>query len=146
MFCIAIKLLFGDLLYEAEPTKIREKRTFQEKKLSTISLVNLIQKAISKDSSWTIAKEFDIFTLIWLRIVENEKLNPSDLEIDPKVNGEIRQLSRMSRMILKIDETVEHVSSTMTSEFPHFVFYFFLLKASLFTEGGLLSIFKSLSS
>jgi len=65
---------------------------------------------------WAVAKGFDTFTPIGPRIVGKEELDPSDLEIGLKVNGEVRQLSKTRRMIFKIDEIIEYVLSIMTLE------------------------------
>ncbi len=81
-----------------------------------ITARDLIQRAISKGLPWAVAKGFDTFTPIGPRIVGKEELDPSDLEIGLKVNGEVRQLSKTSRMIFKIDEIIEYVSSIMMLE------------------------------
>jgi len=49
-------------------------------------------------------------------VVDKRELDINDLEIGLRVNGEVRQLSRTSKMIFKIDEIIEYVSSIMTLE------------------------------
>ena len=73
-------------------------------------------EAKEKGLPWTVAKGFDTFAPIGPRVVDKRELDINDLEIGLKVNGEVRQLSRTSKMIFKIDEIIEHVSSIMTLE------------------------------
>ena len=72
--------------------------------------------AKKKGLPWTVAKGFDTFAPIGPRIVDKREINVDDLEIGLKVNGEVRQLSRTSKMIFKINEIVEYISSIMTLE------------------------------
>lgn len=71
-------------------------------------------EAKEKGLPWTVAKGFDTFGPIGPRVVDKRELDVNDLEIGLKVNGEVRQLSRTSKMIFKIDEIIEYVSSIMT--------------------------------
>ena len=73
-------------------------------------------EAKEKGLPWTVAKGFDTFAPIGPRVVDKRELDVNDLEIGLKVNGEVRQLSRTSKMIFKIDEIIEYVSSIMTLE------------------------------
>lgn len=73
-------------------------------------------EAKEKGLPWTVAKGFDTFAPIGPRVVDKRELDINDLEIGLKVNGEVRQLSRTSKMIFKIDEIIEYVSSIMTLE------------------------------
>ncbi|RLF80910.1 acylpyruvase [Thermococci archaeon] len=73
-------------------------------------------EAKEKGLPWTVAKGFDTFGPIGPRVVDKRELDVNDLEIGLKVNGEVRQLSRTSKMIFKIDEIIEYVSSIMTLE------------------------------
>ncbi|WP_324735042.1 fumarylacetoacetate hydrolase family protein [Thermococcus sp. SY098] len=84
--------------------------------LLDITARDLQWKAKRKGLPWTVAKGFDTFAPIGPRIVPKEELDPSDLEIGLKVNGEVRQLSRTSKMIFKIPEIIEYISSIMTIE------------------------------
>ena len=73
-------------------------------------------EAKEKGLPWTVAKGFDTFAPIGPRVVDKREVDVNDLEIGLKVNGEVRQLSRTSKMIFKIDEIIEYVSSIMTLE------------------------------
>ena len=66
-----------------------------------------------KDGQWTRAKSFDTFCPIGPKIVE-EDIDPNNLNIQLKVNGEIKQKSNTNNMIFTIEEIVEFVSSIMT--------------------------------
>jgi len=79
-----------------------------------ITARDLQWEAKRKGLPWTVAKGFDTFAPIGPRVVPKEELDPSDLEIGLKVNGEVRQLSRTSKMIFKIPEIIEYISSIMT--------------------------------
>ncbi|ALV63794.1 Fumarylacetoacetate hydrolase family protein [Thermococcus sp. 2319x1] len=81
-----------------------------------ITARDLQWEAKKKGLPWTVAKGFDTFAPIGPRIVDRREINVDDLEIGLKVNGEIRQLSRTSKMIFKVDEIIEYVSGIMTLE------------------------------
>lgn len=65
-----------------------------------------------KDGQWTRAKNFDTFCPLgpW---IETE-LDPSDLAIRMRVNGEVRQSSRTSNLIFGVPELVSFISNVMT--------------------------------
>ncbi|HIH72398.1 MAG TPA: fumarylacetoacetate hydrolase family protein [Thermococcaceae archaeon] len=84
--------------------------------LMDITARDLQAEAKKKGLPWTVAKGFDTFAPIGPRVVDKREINVDDLEIGLKVNGEIKQLSRTSKMIFKIDEIIEYVSSIMTLE------------------------------
>jgi len=81
-----------------------------------ITARDLQWEAKRKGLPWTLAKGFDTFAPIGPRIVPKEELDVSDLEIGLKVNEEVRQFSRTSKMIFKIDEIISYISSIMTLE------------------------------
>lgn len=81
-----------------------------------ITARDLQREAKLKGLPWTLAKGFDTFAPVGPRIVPGEELDPGDLEIGLKVNGEVRQLSRTSEMVFTIDEIISYVSSIMTLE------------------------------
>ena len=66
-----------------------------------------------RDGQWTRAKSFDTFCPIGPKIVK-EDIDPNNLNIQLKVNGEIKQKSNTNNMIFTIEEIVEFVSSIMT--------------------------------
>lgn len=67
-----------------------------------------------KDVQFTRAKAFDTFACLgpW---IETE-LDPSDLKIETKVNGQVRQSSRTSDMIFSVPRVVSFISQVMTLE------------------------------
>ena len=66
----------------------------------------------ARDGQWTRGKGFDGFAPIgpW---VETE-LDPTDLAVELRVNGETRQAARTSQMVVGPNELVEFVSAIMT--------------------------------
>lgn len=68
-----------------------------------------IQKA---DGQWTRAKGYDTFAPIG-PCIETE-IEPDDLKIETRLNGELRQSARTGDLIFGIDELVAFVSSVMT--------------------------------
>lgn len=67
-----------------------------------------------KDVQFTRAKSFDTFCPLgpW---IETE-LDPSDLQLVTRVNGEIRQRGRTSQMIFGPPQLIEYISGIMTLE------------------------------
>ena len=65
-----------------------------------------------KDGQWTRGKSFDTFCPIgpW---IETE-LDPSDLRIRTRLNGELRQDSRTSKLIFSLGRIVAHITACMT--------------------------------
>jgi 2-keto-4-pentenoate hydratase/2-oxohepta-3-ene-1,7-dioic acid hydratase in catechol pathway len=68
------------------------------------------------DGQWTRAKGFDSFCPIGPRVVGG--LDPSNLRITTRVNGEIRQDSSTSDLIFDVPALIEFVTAHMTLE-PH---------------------------
>lgn len=67
-----------------------------------------------KDGQWGRAKGFNTFAPVGPCVVTG--LNYQDLQIETKVNGEVKQSSRTSDMIFNVDELVSFVSQVMTLE------------------------------
>ncbi|HLU69002.1 MAG TPA: fumarylacetoacetate hydrolase family protein [Kofleriaceae bacterium] len=67
-----------------------------------------------RDGQWTRAKGFDGFCPLGPRIVSG--LDPSDLRIVTRVNGEVRQDGRTSDLIFPVATVIEFVTRTMTLE------------------------------
>lgn len=67
-----------------------------------------------KDVQYTRGKGFDTFAPVGPRIVTG--LDPNALEIELRVNGEVRQSSPVSDMIFSVAQIIEHVSAVMTLE------------------------------
>ena len=68
----------------------------------------------NKDGQWTRAKGFDSFCPLGPRIVGG--LDPADLRITTRVNGETRQDSRTSDLIFPVRFLIEFISRHMTLE------------------------------
>jgi 2-keto-4-pentenoate hydratase/2-oxohepta-3-ene-1,7-dioic acid hydratase in catechol pathway len=67
-----------------------------------------------RDGQWTRAKGFDTFCPIGPRVVGG--VDPSNLRIVSRVNGETRQDSRTSDLIFSVPEIIAFVSKVMTLE------------------------------
>ena len=65
-----------------------------------------------KDGQWTRAKNFDTFCPIGPGVVTD--INPSNLTIELKVNGQLKQNSNTTNMIFSPMELVKYISSIMT--------------------------------
>jgi len=70
-----------------------------------------------KESQWTRSKSFDTFAPCgpWLT-TKDEIVDPHNLRIITKVNGEVRQDSSTKNMALKIDRIIASLSKVMTLE------------------------------
>ncbi len=68
----------------------------------------------AKDGQWTRAKGFDTFCAIGPSVVS--RLDPSDLRLVTRVNGEVRQDSRTSLLITPVGELLAFISRVMTLE------------------------------
>ena len=66
----------------------------------------------SKDVQWTRSKSFDTFCPLG-PVIETE-INPSNLDISLKLNGEAKQDSNTENMIFKPQRLVEFISGIMT--------------------------------
>ena len=69
-----------------------------------------------KDGQWSRGKSFDTFAPIGPWIITKEQIRPHNLTIVTRVNGEIRQNSSTSNMIIKIPEVIVSLSKVMTLE------------------------------
>ena len=69
-----------------------------------------------RDGQWTRAKSFDTFCPIGPRVVRD--IDPGNLDIQLRVNGEIRQKSNTKNMIFTVEELIEFISEVMTL-YPH---------------------------
>ena len=65
-----------------------------------------------RDGQWTRGKGFDTFCPVgpWIET----DVNPSDLLITCRVNGEIRQMSSTREMVFSIPQLLVYISSVMT--------------------------------
>lgn len=68
-----------------------------------------------KDGQWTRAKSFDTFAPIGPWITTKDEIpDPHSLDIELRLNGEIRQNSNTKNMIFKIPKILEFISEIMT--------------------------------
>ncbi len=65
-----------------------------------------------KDSQWTRSKSFDTFLPLGPYIVRD--LNPQDLVVSLRLNGELKQYSATSNLIFSVPELVSFISGVMT--------------------------------
>lgn len=65
-----------------------------------------------QDGQWTRSKSFDTFCPLGPWIVT--RLDPSDLSIEGRVNGEVRQRSRTRHMIFSVAQLIHFVAQVMT--------------------------------
>lgn len=65
-----------------------------------------------KDGQWTRGKGFDTFCPIGPWVVTD--LDPSDLRIQTRLNGVVKQDSRTSKLIFSLGRIVEHITAFMT--------------------------------
>lgn len=78
-------------------------------------LNDVTARALQKsDKQWTRAKGFDTFCPIGPRIVCG--IDPSDLAIETRLDGDIVQSGRTSQMVFSIPEIIAYVSRVMTLE------------------------------
>ncbi|MGI6549025.1 MAG: fumarylacetoacetate hydrolase family protein [Syntrophomonadales bacterium] len=65
-----------------------------------------------RDNQWTRAKSFDTFCPLgpWIKT----DINPDNLEIVARVNGEVRQRSNTNQMIFRVEDLIAFVSEVMT--------------------------------
>jgi 2-keto-4-pentenoate hydratase/2-oxohepta-3-ene-1,7-dioic acid hydratase in catechol pathway len=68
----------------------------------------------AKDGQWTRAKGFDTFAALGPSVVEG--VDPADLRITTRLNGEVRQDSRTSLLITPVGELLAFISRVMTLE------------------------------
>jgi 2-keto-4-pentenoate hydratase/2-oxohepta-3-ene-1,7-dioic acid hydratase in catechol pathway len=68
-----------------------------------------------KDGQWTRAKSFDTFAPIgpWI-VTKDEIANPHNLNIQLRLNGEIKQDSNTKNLIFNVPSLVEFISEIMT--------------------------------
>jgi 2-keto-4-pentenoate hydratase/2-oxohepta-3-ene-1,7-dioic acid hydratase in catechol pathway len=66
----------------------------------------------AKDKQWTRAKGFDTFAPMG-PYIETE-IDPSDLALETRLNGEVKQKARTSELIFPVNELVSFISHVMT--------------------------------
>ncbi|TKJ19058.1 MAG: hypothetical protein CEE43_16455 [Promethearchaeota archaeon Loki_b32] len=74
-------------------------------------------KDIVSKLPWFRSKSFDTFGPIGPRIVDIDEIkDPHNLNINLKLNGEIKQLSNTKHLLFKIPELLEYISTILTLE------------------------------
>ena len=68
------------------------------------------------DGQWFRGKGFDTFCPVGPRIVPGSELDPSDLRIQQRLNGEVLQDSRTSDLIFDVPTLVDYISRVVTLE------------------------------
>ena len=68
------------------------------------------------DGQWFRGKGFDTFCPVGPRIVPAAELEPSDLQIQQRLNGDVLQDSRTSDLIFDVPTLVSYVSQAITLE------------------------------
>jgi 2-keto-4-pentenoate hydratase/2-oxohepta-3-ene-1,7-dioic acid hydratase in catechol pathway len=79
-----------------------------------IDVTMRIEKDVAEEER-VMRKSFDTFTPMgpWI-VTADEVPNPQDLDLELRVNGELRQQSSTSQMIVSISEQISYISSVMT--------------------------------
>lgn len=65
---------------------------------------------------WGISKGFDTFAPVSNVVLKEKIVDPNNLDILLKVNGEIKQKSNTRNMVFSVEEIIEFISSIMTLE------------------------------
>lgn len=74
-------------------------------------------KDIVSKLPWFRSKSFDTFAPIGPRIVDTDEIkDPHNLNINLKLNGEIKQSSNTKHLLFKIPELLEYISAILTLE------------------------------
>lgn len=84
--------------------------------LLDITARDLQDEAKKRGLPWTLAKGFDTFAPIGPRVMPAGEMDPHNLEIGLKVNGEIRQKGNTRDMIFRVPEIISYISQIMTLE------------------------------
>ena len=69
-----------------------------------------------QDGQWTRAKSFDTFAPLGPFIASPDEIDPNNVSIKSRVNGELRQDSNTSNLIFDIPTLIEFISGIMTLE------------------------------
>ncbi|KAG2019826.1 fumarylacetoacetate hydrolase [Coprinopsis cinerea AmutBmut pab1-1] len=77
---------------------------------------NLQDRVKKQGLPWSAAKGFDTFTPIGSFIPKSKILDPHNLRLKLKVNGQVKQDGTTADMMFKIPRLIENVSSIMTLE------------------------------
>jgi len=81
-----------------------------------ITARDLQSEAKKKGLPWSVSKGFDTFAPVGPKIALAEELEPENLDIWLKVNGELRQEGNTSDMLFSVDFLISYISRIMTLE------------------------------
>jgi len=81
-----------------------------------MTLRDVQAEAKKKGLPWSVAKGFDTSAPVSTIVPREQILDPHNLDISLKVNGEMRQLSNTREMIFRVDYLVSYLSSLFTLE------------------------------
>jgi acylpyruvate hydrolase len=87
-----------------------------------MTLRDVQAEAKNKGLPWSVAKGFDTSAPVSEFIPTSMIRNLTELEIRCKVNGKLRQSSRLSQMIFSVEETIAYVSALFTLERGDLIF------------------------
>ena len=90
-----------------------------EEALSTVAGFVVLNDATAREwqraaSQWTPGKNFDGTMPIGPELVTTDEVDPSDLQLTTRLNGEVMQSASTSQMIFDIPRTIEYLSSFTT--------------------------------
>jgi 2-keto-4-pentenoate hydratase/2-oxohepta-3-ene-1,7-dioic acid hydratase in catechol pathway len=68
----------------------------------------------ARDGQWTRAKGFDTFACLGPAVVED--VDPADLSLTTRVNGQVRQSARTAELITPVGMLIAYISAVMTLE------------------------------
>jgi 2-keto-4-pentenoate hydratase/2-oxohepta-3-ene-1,7-dioic acid hydratase in catechol pathway len=66
------------------------------------------------DGQWFRGKSYDTFAPLGPTLVPDADIDPNDLDLSLRVNGEVKQDSSTAEFIFDVDELVEYISHAMT--------------------------------
>lgn len=84
--------------------------------LLDITARDIQAEAKKRGLPWSVSKGFDTFAPVGPRIALRDEINPYNLDIWLKVNGELRQRGNTSDMLFKIPRLIAYISNIMTLE------------------------------
>ena len=106
--------------YECELALVIKKKAYRVKKKDALDYVfaytclnDVTARDLQKlDEQWTRAKSFDGFAPVgpWL----TDEVDPSDLKVETRLNGEIKQSSRTSKFMWDVPGLIEFITDCMT--------------------------------
>ena len=97
--------------------KVAREKVFGYTVLNDVSARNMQIKDIGLSNPWFRSKSLDTFCPMGPWIVTRDEVDdPQELDLECRVNGEIRQRGNTRDMIFPVDELIEFISTHMTLE------------------------------